>query len=75
MFGFGNRNTSRNVSRSGGWSSGGGLRRAAVAGLGMLAYRWWRNRQAPNTRPAGSWSGQGQGSSSGAPGTGTGQPW
>jgi hypothetical protein len=74
MFGFGNRNTGRSVNRGGAWS-GGGLRRAAVAGLGMLAYRWWRNRQASNARPAGSWAGQGQGSTVGNQGTGTGQPW
>lgn len=45
MFGFGNRTGSRR----GYGSMGGGnhmLRNAALAGLGMMAYRWFRNRQA-----------------------------
>ena len=73
MFGFGKRNRKsyrRNMG-SGGVFSGGGLRRAAVMGLGVMAYRWWRNRQAaggggapgpawnagqePAGRPAGQW--------------------
>lgn len=45
MFGFGNRTGSR---RSFGNIGGGNhmLRNAALAGLGMMAYRWFRNRQA-----------------------------
>ena len=43
MFGFGNRRRARQdtfgPSR---------LRNAALAGIGMLAWRWWRNRQAPS---------------------------
>jgi hypothetical protein len=27
------------------------LRGAALAGLGMLAWKWWRNRQASGARP------------------------
>jgi hypothetical protein len=55
MFGIGNRGSSR--AGRGGVFSGGALRRAAIAGLGMLALRWWRNRQA-GTPPTtgGSWS-------------------
>jgi hypothetical protein len=47
MFGLGrrNRNAQRRNAGIGGFM-GGGLRRAAVVGLGMMAYRWWRNRQA-----------------------------
>lgn len=43
MFGLGNRSSSRRN-----YSAGGGnhmLRNAALAGLGMMAYRWFRNRQ------------------------------
>jgi hypothetical protein len=29
-----------------GRSAGGGLRRALIAGAGMMAWRWWKNRQA-----------------------------
>lgn len=43
MFGFGNR--SRRVTRSGGTFGTRNLRNAAIAGLGMLAIRWWKNRQ------------------------------
>lgn len=48
MFGFGSRKrtTYRRNAGIGGTFLGGGLRRAAVMGLGMMAYRWWRNRQA-----------------------------
>ena len=49
MFGFGNRN--RTVAR-GGVFGGSNLRNAAIAGLGMLALRWWRNRNATPRRPA-----------------------
>jgi hypothetical protein len=48
MFGFGswNRNTSGRNAGVGGILGGGGFRRAAMMGLGMMAYRWWRNRNA-----------------------------
>lgn len=44
MFGLGNRTGSRRSDST----SGGNhmLRNAALAGLGMMAYRWLRNRQA-----------------------------
>ncbi len=45
MFGFGNRTTSRSTFGNTG-SRNGMLRTAALAGLGMMAYRWFRNRQA-----------------------------
>jgi uncharacterized membrane protein YebE (DUF533 family) len=45
MFGFGNSNFRRS-NRGSGTFGGTNLRRAALAGVGMLAYRWWRNRQA-----------------------------
>lgn len=41
LFGFGSRNRS---ARRGGLL-GGNLRNAALAGAGMLAMRWWRNRR------------------------------
>lgn len=41
LFGIGNRN--RPVRRGG--LLGGNLRNAALAGAGMLAMRWWRNRR------------------------------
>jgi hypothetical protein len=50
MFGLGNRN--RRVARSGGTFGSRNLRSAAIAGLGMLAVRWWRNRQAAGRGPA-----------------------
>ena len=53
MFGFGNR---RSRSARGGAFSGSSLGRAAIAGLGMLAYRWWRNRKAGNPPASGQWS-------------------
>jgi hypothetical protein len=61
MFGFGNRNQSayRRNTGIGGVFMGGGLRRAAVMGLGMMAYRWWRNRRAGG--PAGQRGTGGQG--------------
>jgi hypothetical protein len=41
MFGFGNRRRVRNDT-----FAPSRIRGAALAGLGMLAWRWWRNRQA-----------------------------
>jgi hypothetical protein len=41
MFGFGNRRRVRNDT-----FSPSRIRGAALAGLGMLAWKWWRNRQA-----------------------------
>jgi hypothetical protein len=40
---FGRRSTGRRQER--GALSSSNLRKAAIAGLGMLALRWWRNRQ------------------------------
>lgn len=54
MFGIGNRRSSR--AGRGGVFSGGALRRAAIAGLGMLAVRWWRSRQAGTPPAGGKWS-------------------
>ena len=40
---FGRRSTGRRQER--GALSSSNLRKAAIAGAGMLALRWWRNRQ------------------------------
>jgi hypothetical protein len=73
MFGFGrrNRNTRRRTAGIGGFM-GGGLRRAAVVGLGMMAYRWWRNRQAggPGGARGPAWN-----AGQGAPGRPATQQW
>ena len=45
MFGFGKKNR-RQVRND--TFSGSRLRNAALAGAGMLAWRWWRNRQSTN---------------------------
>jgi hypothetical protein len=60
MFGIGNRSSGRRTPARGGVWSGGALRRAAVAGLGMLAYRWWRNRQAGPKPGMGGWPASGE---------------
>jgi uncharacterized membrane protein YebE (DUF533 family) len=44
MFGLGNRNRGRRVRND--TFSGSRLRNAALAGVGMLAWRWWKNRNA-----------------------------
>jgi len=44
---FGRRTDTRRT-RSGGVFGGSKLRKAAIAGVGMLALQWWRNRQAGN---------------------------
>jgi hypothetical protein len=49
MFGFGNRNRNRVRNDTFGSNK---LRNAAIAGVGMLAWQWWRNRQS-NTQSAG----------------------
>ena len=52
MFGFGNRTARRS------YGSGGNhlLRNAALAGLGMMAFRWLRNRRAArDTEPKDVW--------------------
>lgn len=58
MFGFGNRQRSSPRRHTGIFGSG-GLRGAAIAGLGMMAYRWWRNRNVvrpgEDGSPAGNW--------------------
>lgn len=46
---FGRRRPSRRTQR--GVFSGSNLRNAAIAGAGMLALRWWRNRQSTNRSP------------------------
>lgn len=46
---FGRRRTSRRPQR--GVFSGTNLRNAALAGAGMLALRWWRNRQTSSRTP------------------------
>jgi len=46
---FGRRRTGRRTQR--GVFSGPNLRNAALAGAGMLALKWWRNRQAANRGP------------------------
>jgi hypothetical protein len=43
MFGFGNKGNKRRVRNDTFGPSR--LRNAAIAGVGMLAWRWWRNRQ------------------------------
>ena len=43
MFGFGNKVNKRRVRNDTFGPSR--LRKAALAGVGMLAWRWWRNRQ------------------------------
>jgi predicted negative regulator of RcsB-dependent stress response len=45
MFGFGNRNRQQVRNDTFGPSR---VRNAMLAGAGMLAWRWWRNRQANN---------------------------
>ena len=45
MFGFGNRN--RYQARNDTFGPG-RVRNALLAGAGMLAWRWWRNRQSSN---------------------------
>jgi hypothetical protein len=42
MFGFGNRTRGRVRNDTFGSNK---LRNAALAGVGMLAWQWWRNRQ------------------------------
>jgi hypothetical protein len=44
MFGLGNRNRTRRVRND--TFGGSSMRNAAIAGVGMLAWRWWKNRQA-----------------------------
>jgi hypothetical protein len=55
MFGFGNRNRNRNRVRNDTFGSS-KLRNAAIAGVGMLAWQWWKNRQS-NTQSNTQWSG------------------
>jgi len=43
MFGFGNSNRGRRVRND--TFGGSRMRNAALAGVGMLAWRWWKNRQ------------------------------
>jgi hypothetical protein len=76
MFGFGNRSSSRSGYGRGGAFSPRALRRAAIAGLGMLAFRWWRNRRPGNPPATTSWPASGSGPATGSgQGTGSGQVW
>ena len=57
MFGFGNK---RGRLRTDTFAPS-RIRGAALAGLGMLAWQWWRKRQAPSrttTNPTNSYSGR-----------------
>jgi hypothetical protein len=60
MFGFGNTRSSRRQVRNDTFG-GSRMRNAALAGIGMLAWKWWRNRQASgatgNRHPTGSTTG------------------
>ncbi len=47
---FGLRNPGRRTRR--GAFGGSNLRNAALAGVGLLAWRWWRNRKTSNQAPA-----------------------
>ena len=49
MFGIGNRNRNRVRNDTFGSNK---LRNAAIAGVGMLAWQWWKNRQS-NTPSSG----------------------
>ena len=53
MLGFGNRNRNRVQNDTFGSNK---LRNAAIAGMGMLAWQWWRNRQS-NNQSSTQWSG------------------
>ena len=46
---FGRRRTGRRTQQ--GVFSASKLRNAAIAGIGMLALKWWRNRQSANRSP------------------------
>jgi hypothetical protein len=47
---FGLRNPGRRARR--GTFSGPNVRNALIAGAGMLALKWWRNRQTQNRTPS-----------------------
>ena len=51
MFGFGNKAQRRVRNDTFGPNK---LRNAAIAGVGMLAWQWWRNRQAAGRPSSGS---------------------
>ena len=50
MFGLGNRNRRQVRNDTFGGSN---MRNAAIAGLGMLAWKWWKNRQQPGQQARG----------------------
>jgi hypothetical protein len=50
MFGFGNRNRQQVRNDTFGPSR---VRNALLAGAGMLAWRWWRNRQSTGSQSSG----------------------
>jgi hypothetical protein len=49
MFGIGGFGRRGGVGRGG--FMGGGMRAALLSGAGMMAWRWWRNRQAGRNNP------------------------
>ena len=59
MFGIGNKDRRRVRNDTFG---GKNIRNAAIAGIGMLAWQWWRKRQSNDQ-----WSGRVNRSSSGSP--------
>jgi hypothetical protein len=63
---FGLRNSARRARR--GTFSGTNLRNAALAGVGMLAWKWWRSRQTSNQSPT-------PGTSTSSRSTSTQNPW
>jgi hypothetical protein len=66
MFGFGNKNRRRGRN-SGGVFGGNNLRNAALAGAGIMAIRWLRNRRAAGSSGTAGTGGFG-GSSTGSTG-------
>ena len=62
MFGF---NRSRRRARSGGVLSSTNLRKAALAGVGLLAVQWWRKRQASGRDTTGATQPPAEGSAAG----------
>jgi hypothetical protein len=49
MFGLGHSNRGRRVRND--TFGGSNIRNAAIAGVGMLAWRWWKNRQSNVNQP------------------------
>ena len=57
LFGIGSRTQ---TTKRGGLLGGGTWRNAALAGAGMLALRWWRNRRNPHPATGAGPRGQGR---------------